>query len=419
MTEGQDLEDRTAPDDDLTTPAWLSVIGIGDDGLASIGARARAVIEAGDILIGGKRHLDLIPNHPADRRPWRQPLEKSLDDIEGLRGRKVVVLASGDPMCFGVGALLAKRFAADEMQILPTASAFSLACARLGWPLQHVRTLSLHSRPPSTLRRHVRPGARLVVLTRDGDTPHLIASILVEMGYGPSRLHVFEHLDGERERRLDATAEGWIAKDIAPLNTVAIECLPGPAACIYPTTPGLPDEAFASDGMLTRQEIRALTLARLMPIDGQCLWDVGTGSGAIAIEWLRSINQGRAIAIERDEARALRAAGNADWLGTPELQVVTAEAPACFDSLDPPDAVFIGGGISHSGMLEQTWDRLPAGGRLVANVVTLEGERRLLDWQAEQGGDLTRLAISRAEKVGPYQGWRAAMPVTQYAGVKS
>ena len=419
MTEGQDANPVTAQVDDVTAPAWLSVVGIGDDGLASIGARARAMIEAGDILIGGKRHLDLIADHPGERRPWRQPLEKSLDDIESLRGKKVVVLASGDPMCFGIGALLAKRFTAEEMQILPAASAFSLACARLGWPLQHVETLSLHSRPPSTLRRHIRPGVRLVVLTRDGDTPHLMASILVEMGYGPSRLHVFEHLDGERERRIDATADGWIAKDIAPLNTVAIECVAGPAALIYPETPGLPDEAFASDGMLTRREIRALTLARLMPIDGQCLWDVGTGSGAIAIEWLRSIRQGRAIAIERDEARALRAAANADWLGTPELQVMTSEAPACFDGLDAPDAIFIGGGISHAGMLEQAWDHLPVGGRLVANVVTLEGERRLLDWQAEQGGDLTRLAISRAEKVGPYQGWRPAMPVTQYAGVKS
>lgn len=419
MTKGRNIDDEAAPGDDVTTPAWLSVIGIGDDGLASIGARARAVIEAGDIVIGGKRHLDLIPDHPGDCRSWRQPLEKSLDDIENLRGRKVVVLASGDPMCFGVGALLAKRFATDEMQILPAASAFSLACARLGWPLQHVETLSLHSRPTSTLRRHIRPGARLVVLTRDGDTPHLIASILVEMGYGLSRLHVFEHLDGERERRIDATAESWIAKDIAPLNTVAIDCRAGPAACIYPTTPGLPDEAFASDGMLTRREIRALTLARLIPIDGQCLWDVGTGSGAIAIEWLRSLKRGQAIAIERDQTRALRAAANADWLGTPELQVVTSEAPACFDGLDAPDAVFIGGGISHAGMLEQAWDRLSSGGRLVANVVTLEGERRLLDWQAERGGDLTRLAISRAEKVGPYQGWRPAMPVTQYAGVKS
>lgn len=400
-------------------PVWLWVVGIGDDGLDSIGPRARALIEAGDIVIGGERHLAMIADHPGECIPWRQPLERSLDDIDALRGRKVVVLASGDPMCHGVGAMLAQRFSAEEMQVLPAASAFSLACARLGWPLSDVQTLSLHNSPPSTIRRYLQPGARLVMLTRNGDTPHLVASLLVEMGFGPSRIHVFEHLDGEKERRIDATADHWVAKDIAALNTLAIACVPGPGAHIYPQTPGLPDEAFASDGMLTRREIRALTLARLMPLTGQCLWDVGAGSGAIAIEWLRSARHGRAIAIERDPARALRTASNAEALGTPELQVIEAEAPTCFDTLEAPDAIFIGGGITSPTMLSSAWGRLAPGGRMVANVVTLEGERKLLDWQAEHGGDLVRLAISRAEKVGPYQGWRPAMPVTQYAGVKS
>ncbi|MEZ5934591.1 MAG: precorrin-6y C5,15-methyltransferase (decarboxylating) subunit CbiE [Alphaproteobacteria bacterium] len=400
-------------------PPWLVVVGIGDDGVASLGARARAAIEAGDIVIGGERHLAMVPEGAGERRVWQQPLSRSLDEIETLRGRKVVVLASGDPMCHGVGAVLARRFDAAEMEVLPASSAFSLACARLGWALQDVATLSLHNRAPSTLRRHLQPGARLIALTRDGDTPHLAASMLVEMGYGLSRLHVFEHLGGAAERRIEATAERWIAKDIAALNTVAIECVAGPAARVYPSTPGLPDEAFASDGMLTKREIRALTLARLMPIPGQCLWDVGAGSGSVAIEWLRSAANGRAIAIERDALRALRAAGNAETLGTPELEVVEAEAPACFAGLAAPDAIFIGGGITTPDMLSKAWGRLTPGGRLVANVVTLEGERRLLDWQAEHGGDLTRIAVSRAEKVGPYQGWRPAMPVTQYAGVKS
>ena len=298
----------TASVNEPATQAWLSVVGIGDDGLASIGPRARAVIDAGDIVIGGARHLAMIPDHPGERVAWKQPLARSLDEIEEMRGKSVVVLASGDPMCHGVGALLAERFALDDMEIWPSASAFSLACARLGWALQDVETLSLHNRPASMLRRHLQPGARLVMLTRDGDTPHLLSSILVEMGFGPSRIAVFEHLGGERERRVDATAESWIARDIAPLNTVAITCVASMSARIYPKTPGLPDDAFQSDGMLTRREIRALTLARLMPLSGQCLWDVGAGSGAIAIEWLRSANRGRAIAIER-EPFACRACG--------------------------------------------------------------------------------------------------------------
>ena len=404
---------------EVVVPQWLYVVGIGDDGLASLGAEALAVIEAGDVLFGGERHLAMVGDHPGLRRVWQRPLSLSLDEIERMRGRNVVVLASGDPMCHGVGAMLARHFSADEMRVLPAVSAFSLACARLGWPLQEVETLSLHNRPVSTLRRYLQPGARLVALTRDGETPHLVASLLVEAGYGPSRVHVFEHLGGVRERRIDASADSWLASDIAPLNTVAIECLAGPRARVLPPAPGLPDDAFASDGMLTRCEIRAITLAKLMPLSGQCLWDVGAGSGAVAIEWLRAARRGRAIAIERNPARALRAAGNAEALGTPELEVVEAEAPACFDGLEIPDAIFIGGGISAPDMLRRAWGSLRPGGRLVANVVTLEGEHRLLDWQAEHGGDLTRLAISRAEKVGPYQGWRPAMPVTQYAVVKS
>ncbi|MEM9626641.1 MAG: precorrin-6y C5,15-methyltransferase (decarboxylating) subunit CbiE [Pseudomonadota bacterium] len=415
----QDPANEVAVPPAVAAPPWLVVVGIGDDGLASLGAKAHAVIEASDIVIGGERHLAMIEEHTGERRPWRKPLERSLDDIEGMRGRKVVVLASGDPLCHGVGAMLARRFPLDEMEIIPAASAFSLACARLGWSLQDVQTLSLHNRPVSTLRRYLQPGVRLVVITRDGETPHLVASLLVESGFGPSRIHVFEHLDGEKERRIDGTATHWIAKDIAALNTLAIVCVPTPSAQILTQTPGLPDDAFASDGMLTKREIRAITLARLMPIDGQCLWDVGAGSGAIAIEWLRSLRRGHAIAIERDEARALRAADNAEVLGTPELQVVQAEAPACFEGLADPDAIFIGGGITSPQMLANAWDRLPRRGRLVANVVTLDGERKLLEWQAEHGGELTRLSVSRAEKVGPYQGWRPAMPVTQYAGVKS
>lgn len=404
--------------DDLTVPVWLSVVGIGDDGLASLGSKAKAIIEAGDIVIGGKRHLEMIVGHSGECLTWKQPLERSLDEIEAMRGKNVVVLASGDPMCHGIGATLARRFSTDEMQVLPSASAFSLACARLGWPLQAVRTINLHSRPPSVFRRYIHPGARLVAITKNSETPHIVASMLVEMGFGPSPIHVFEHLGGAKERRIDATAGCWMAKDIAPLNTIAVACQAGNGAKVFSTLAGLPDDTFSSDGMLTRCEIRALTLARLMPIPGRRLWDVGAGSGAVAIEWLRSIENGHAIAIEQHAERALRASNNAEWLGVPELDVIEAKAPECFDRLEAPDAIFIGGGITRPDMLTKAWACLSPGGRLVANVVTLEGERKLLEWQAEYGGDLTRIAVSRADKVGPYQGWRPAMPVTQYAGVK-
>ena len=310
------------------------------------------------------------------------------------------------------------------MQVIPHVSSFSLACARLGWPLAETEMLSLHNRPTSTLYRHLAPGAKLVLLTHDSETAHIVATILLERGFGSSRLSVFEHLGGEKERQLDATANTWPGTDIAALNTIAVECVAGPrpgaVPLLCPSMPGLPDDVFESDGMLTKREVRAATLARLMPMPGQCLWDVGAGSGAVAIEWLRSTKRGKAVAIERNSMRALRAEGNAEWLGTPELQIIHGEAPACLgDDLPSPDAIFIGGGITAPGMLDHCWSALSSSGRLVANVVTLDGERKLLDWQAEHGGDLVRIAISRAEKVGPYQGWRPAMPVTQYAAVKS
>ncbi len=418
--------DRSAEQETVdvaTTPIaqeapWLSVIGIGDDGLASVGDHARRLIEGGDIVIGGARHLDMIPDHRGERLAWRRPLERTLDDIEARRGQKVVVLASGDPMYFGVGEMLAGRFGPNEMRVLPASSAFSLVCARLGWSMNAIRALSLHDRPTSTLRRHLAPGARLVLLSHDGETPHLAATILVEQGYGPSPITVFEHLGGPKERRIDGAADAWPTVTIAALNTIAIECRPGPTAKRLPTIPGIADDAFESDGMLTKREVRAATLARLAPVAGECLWDVGAGSGAVAIEWLRAIERGRALAIERDEERAARIAGNAEWLGTPELRVVRGDAPACLDGLPEPDAVFIGGGITAPDMLPRCWRALRAGGRLVANVVTLEGERLLLDWQARHGGELIRIAISKVETVGPYSAWRPALAVTQLAAIK-
>ena len=397
---------------------WLSVVGIGDDGLASLSAAARAALDAGELLVGGERHLGMVPGHPGRKLPWRRPLEATLDDLEAWRGRPVVVLASGDPMCFGIGELLLRRFPRGELRILPSPSVISLVCARLGWPRVEIEAVSLHARPLALLHRHLVPGARLVVLSEDGKTPNQVAALLAARGFGPSRIFVFEHLGGPGERLTETTVSDWQPATFQALNTLAIECASGPGASLQASVPGLPDDAYRSDGMLTKREVRAATLARLMPLPGQRLWDVGAGSGAIAIEWLRSARRGGAVAIERDAGRCALIEANALALGTPELEVRHALAPACLGELAAPDAVFVGGGITAPGLLEACWQALPQGGRLVANVVTLEGERVLLDWQARHGGELIRIAVARIEPVGGYQGWRPALPVTQFAAHK-
>jgi len=258
----------------------------------------------------------------------------------------VVVLASGDPMCFGVGEVLARHFAPEEMRVVPAPSSISLVCARLGWSRVAVEAISLHARPQSVLHRHLAPGARLIVLSHDGDTPNQVAALLQARGFGPSRLWIFEHLGGAGERRLEASAASWRPTTLAALNVIAIACAAEPEATIHAPVPGLPDAAFRSDGMLTKREVRAATLARLMPLSGQRLWDVGAGSGAVAIEWLRALRGGRAIAIEREAARCALIAENAAALGTPELELRHGSAPACLEGLAAPDAVFVGGGAS-------------------------------------------------------------------------
>ena len=406
-----------APQAEAPEP-WLAVIGIGDDGLASLCPAARAVLEAGEVVVGGARHLAMVPDHKGERIAWRSPLQATLDDLAARRGQRVVVLASGDPMCFGVGELLARHFAPAEMRVLPAPSAISLVCARLGWSPLEVEAISLHARPQSLLHRHLAPGARLIVLSHDGETPNQVAALLCAHGFGPSRIQAFEHVGGSGERRIEATAASWRPATLAALNTLAIACAAGPEATIHASVPGLPDEAFRSDGMLTKREVRAATLARLMPLAGQCLWDIGAGSGAVAIEWLRAIRRGRAVAIERDAGRCALIALNAESLGTPELEIRQGTAPTCLAGLPAPDAVFVGGGASLPGLLDACWQALLPGGRLVANVVTLEGEQALLAWHARHGGELIRIEVARIDALGAFHGWRPARPVTQLAASK-
>jgi precorrin-6B C5,15-methyltransferase / cobalt-precorrin-6B C5,C15-methyltransferase len=397
---------------------WLTVVGIGEDGLDGLSPSARAMVDEAEVLIGGARHLAMLPEDDRERLPWPSPLRLLLDSIEAMRGRRVCVLATGDPMCFGIGNTLVKRIPVEEMLIIPGASALALAAARMGWPEQDVELLTLHGRPLALLEGYLMPRARLIILSDSAKTPAVVAARLVARGYGKSILTVLERMGGPAERRVEAEASAWSHPAGADLNTIAVELVAGPDAVVHPRIPGLPDAAFINDGQLTKREVRAMSVSALRPGPRALLWDVGAGCGSIAIEWLRADRRCTAIAIEPRTERRRMIAENASALGVPSLEIIAGTAPAALLDLEAPDAVFIGGGASGEGVIEACWAALKPGGRLVANVVTLDGEAALLADQARLGGALSRIAISRAEPIGPFQGWRPLMPVTQWSVTK-
>ena len=393
--------------------AWLTVVGIGEDGLDGLGASARAALSGARIIFGGKRHLALLPaDHPAERRPWPTPFAEAFDQVLALRGQAVVILASGDPMFYGMGASLSRQLGPDEMRVLPAPSSVSLAAARMGWALQEVEVITIHGRPLSSLNRALHDKARLLVLSEDGFSATHVAELLTKQGFGPSRITVFEHLGGAKERRRDGMASNWQEGETAALNLIAIACIAGPAARSLSTLAGLPDDAFQNDGQLTKRDVRAVTLARLAPRPGELLWDVGAGCGSIGIEWMRAHPACRAIAIEENAGRQQLIRANADALGVPGLDLIAGAAPEALRNLPQPDAIFIGGGVTEPGLLETCWAALKPGGRLVANAVTVQSEVLLIAWQEKIGGDLTRIAVSQAKPLGGFDAWRAALPVT-------
>jgi precorrin-6Y C5,15-methyltransferase (decarboxylating) len=394
---------------------WLSILGIGEDGLAGLSPAARALLDRAELLVGGARHLAFVPAGAAERFAWPSPLTAAIPRILAWRGRRVVVLASGDPFHFGVGATLSHHVPADEIACFPAPSAFSLAAARLGWAQQDCTVLSLHGRPMNAVVPHVQPGARILALTSDGSTPGLVAERLVQMGFGPSRIIVLEALGGPRERMRGACADRFDIEAIDPLNTLAIEVVAGPGARPIAMAAGLPDAFFESDGQLTKGEVRAVTLSRLGPLRGQLLWDIGLGAGSVAIEWLLRDPSNRAIGVEENPARAARAARNALAIGVPRLSIVGGRAPEALAGLETPDAVFLGGGAGDDGVFDAAWRALRPGGRLVANAVSLETEALLASWFQRYGGDLIRISIDRITTVGAMHGWRPAMPVTQWS----
>ena len=402
----------------------MSIVGIGEDGIEGLTAVARGLVEDAEIVFGGKRHLGLAaPLIRGAARPWSSPFERAVEEVLAYRGRQVCVLASGDPFVYGVGAVLLRHVDSRETIAVPQPSTFSLAAARLGWALPETTQLSLHGRALDLIRPHLQPGARVLALTSDGEGPAALARLLAELGFGASRMTVLEALGGPRERLRATTAGGFDLGDVGALNTVAVAVEAAPGARVLARAAGLSDALFEHDGQITKREIRAITLSALSPRRGELLWDVGAGAGSVAIEWMRADPSMRAIAVEARGERAARIRRNAAAFGVPALEIVEGRAPAALDGLGQPDAVFIGGGVSDAGLLDAATDALRPGGRLVVNAVTLEGEAVLLARRAglgdtSLGGELTRIAIARAEPVGRMQAWRPAMPLTQWTWIK-
>ncbi|OUL74048.1 precorrin-6y C5,15-methyltransferase (decarboxylating) subunit CbiE [Paraburkholderia hospita] len=393
--------------------AWLTVVGMGDDGFAGLGKTARRALIDASVIYGGERHLAMLPVClNATREPWPHPFD--IAPVLARRDTPVCVLASGDPMFYGVGATLARHVPADELRVLPAPSSVSLAAARLGWALQDVATVSLVGRPLAALQMHLHDGARVFVLSADGATPAAVAAWLVERGFGATRMIVMEHLGSASERLIDARAHDWSIGETASLNVIALDCRRDTSsdAPRLALTPGLPDDAYRHDGQLTKRDVRALTLGRLAPAPGELLWDVGAGCGSIGIEWMRAHASCRAIAIEANGERQRFIEHNRDALGVPALQLIAGKAPDALQGLPAPDAIFIGGGVTAHGVLDACWRALKQGGRLIANAVTLEGEAALVAWRAQYGGTLTRIALAEAQALGGFETWRSALPIT-------
>jgi precorrin-6B C5,15-methyltransferase / cobalt-precorrin-6B C5,C15-methyltransferase len=393
----------------------IVVVGIGADGWDGLGSRAREAVLAADLLVGAERHLALVPPNDTERRAWPSPLTDLVDELAKIEGRRICVLASGDPMLHGVGATLVRRIGAERVRVHPHPSAHAIACARLGWPVADTELISAVGRPVEVLVPALQPGRRVVVFVSGPSGAAEVARVACSHGYGSSRLVVLSELGGPDEQIVESTAAGWGSRVVPALHVAALECELAAGSPLLPRTPGLPDDAYDSDGQLTKRETRAITLAALAPVPGQLLWDVGSGSGSIAIEWMRCEGSCRAIAVETRADRTARIAGNAQRLGVPGLEVVEGHAPQALQGLKAPDAIFVGGGLTEKGLLEACWTALAPGGRLVANAVTLEGEQVLVAAHAEHGGRLVRLAVAHAAPVGSFTAWRPALPLTQWS----
>ncbi|MCP5080533.1 MAG: precorrin-6y C5,15-methyltransferase (decarboxylating) subunit CbiE [Alphaproteobacteria bacterium] len=398
--------------------AWLSLIGTGADGVAGLTPGAKALLEQAEIVIAPKRLQNSGDFGTSEVHNWTSPITGTLDKLATWRGRNVAILATGDPLHYGIGVTLLERFGLDEMRILPAPSAFSLAAARMGWAVQDAETLSLHGRPATRLQAFLQPGAKLLVLTSGAETITQAAEMMMARGFGPSAMTVLENMGGPDEKITDFAAADVDQHQFGAFHTLAIRCVAELNAAILPTTPGLPDDAYVHDGQLTKREVRAVTLSALAPAPGALLLDVGAGCGSIGIEWMRAARGAKAMAFERHPERLAMIAENASALGTPELDVVPGELPGTLQHQPTPSAIFLGGAVSDASVFEACWAALPIGGRMVANAVTLEGESAVAGYHKSYGGELVRMEVSRVEAVGTMRGMRPGMAVLQWRSVK-
>lgn len=397
---------------------WLSIIGIGEDGLNGLSLAAKAALFQAEFVVGGARHLALVAPLDAEALVWPVPIDAAYAKILAQRGRRVVVLASGDPLFYGIGSVLAKQISPCEMACFPQASSMSHAAAKMGWALQDCAVVSLHGRALEKIIPQLQPGRRILALSWDGSTPEKLARLFVARGMGASKLTVLERLGGAQEKVTPTKAQDFALSEIDPLNLVAIEVLAEPKARILPLSPGLPDEWFLHDGQITKRDTRAMTLGALAPRHGALLWDIGAGSGSISIEWMLCDTSLRAIAIEQNATRAANIRANALSLGVPDLTIVEGAAPAALVGLPAPDAVFIGGGATIDGVFDAAWAALKTGGRMVINAVTLETQAQLTALFKTHGGRLIQLNFAEADPVGRFHGWRASMPVVMWQVTK-
>jgi len=391
------------------------VVGLSARGWDDLPVRLQNLVERAEVLVGSPRHLALVPLVSGQQRttlpvPVREGLVALLGAVDH---RRVVVLASGDPLLAGIGTTLVDEVGADQVYIHPAVSSVALARARMGWDAESVEVIRLRGDDVDQIRRQLGPRRRLVVLSRDGGSAAEIAAVLVAAGFGASRLTVLSDLDTDDETRVERTADAWTGAAPA-LNLVCVECVGPPTESL---AAGVPDDWFDHDGQLTKRDVRASALAHLMPRPGERLWDVGAGAGSVAIEWLRAHPTCRAVALERDQARAKRIDANARRLGVPRLAVVVGEAPAALAGLPAPDAIFVGGGAS-TQTLETCWAALPSGGRLVGHAVTQETEMIISQAWRDHGGVLTRILVEHLEPIGGYHGWKPARAVVQWSGTK-